>query len=116
MKRILIIICSSVFLLALAGCLSSPRQGFVFTATHHHVTDQSTGAHLTSASIEKNGESCAYGSWLFGAGAIFYGGGGASVEKSMKKSGITKVAVVDRNSLNILGPLFFRECIEVWGE
>lgn len=95
------------------GCVSSPLVG-LFVYSKHHVYSQTRGNQLSSANIEKMGESCSHTS-LFAYLFLFYYGSGGSVEEAKEKAGITKVAVIDRTSL-VIGPLYYRDCIQVWGE
>ena len=81
--------------------------------TSQHVYGFSNQSSLSSVKIEKSGESCSYSSIL--VSAFFYGPGN-SIEEAKKKAGITKIAVVDRSSMSIVGPFLYEECTIVWGE
>ncbi|MEM7183679.1 MAG: TRL domain-containing protein [Spirochaetota bacterium] len=102
-----------LFIVTMQSCVSSPLLG-LFVYTKQHVYHQSNGGQLSSAKIEKSGESCSHSS-AFGYLFLFYYGAGGSIEQAKEKAGITKVAVIDRSSLAI-GPLYYRDCILVWGE
>ena len=114
MKKIITILSLSALSLATWSCISSPMQGFLFTSTNHHIYSGSAGSQLSSASILKSGKSCSFGSFPFLT--LFYYGGGGSIREAAKAGGIKKIAVVDRSSMNIIGPIFYRECVVVWGE
>jgi hypothetical protein len=58
-------------------------------------------------------KSCSYNSIVF---AFFYHGKVATVESVAREGKITKIGVVDYSSFNILGPLFYSNCIIVWGD
>ncbi len=100
-----------IFLFSLFSC-STPFPSLL-GLTSQHVYGFSNQSSLSSGKIEKSGESCSYSS-IFVTG-LFYGKGN-SVEEARKKAGITKIAVIDRSSLNIVGPFFYEECTIVWGE
>lgn len=87
--------------------------GFI-TITTQHVYGNSQGSQISSAKVMRSGESCSLSSAFF-INFFFYGKGG-SIEDAAKKAEITKIAVVDRSSLNIFGKVFYRDCIVVWGE
>ena len=81
--------------------------------TEQHVGNRTTGSGLTDASIVKKGEACSWSALYLN---YVWWGPGESVEDAKKDGNITKVAVIDRSSLNVLGYLFFRDCVVVWGE
>ncbi|MDF3818616.1 TRL domain-containing protein [Leptospira sp. 96542] len=110
-KFYLIISVFSIFLIN--NCVSSPFPSAVFLNTTQHVMGDTKGLVLTSAKIQKSGKSCSMSGFLTN---IFYYGNGNSIEDAMKNGEITKISLIDRNSLSILGFLFYRECIVVWGE
>lgn len=99
----------------LIGCLTSPVQGILFTGTTHHVIGQSAGNQIGPGRILRKGESCSASTWLFSINFFYYGGGG-SIAEAAREAGITKIAVIDKTSTNILGPLYYQECVVVWGE
>lgn len=112
LKKSFLIVLLVLSLLSIPGCLSAPLQGGLFTFTNQHVYG-THGSQIGSAQVDKKGESCSW-SILF-IRDIFYGTG-RNVSEAMTEGGITKIAVVDRKSLSILGPLFYMECMEVYGE
>lgn len=85
----------------------------IFNGTTQHVYTNTPGGQLTSAKVVKSGQSCSF--TFFPAYLFFYGIGGG-IEDAKKDGGISKVAVVDRKSTSFLGPIFNRECVQVWGE
>ena len=102
-----------ISILFLQNCVSSPLVG-LFVYSKQHVYNQVRGSQVTSHSIVKMGESCSF-SGAFGYLFLFYYGTGGSIEQAKEKAGITKVATIDRSSL-LIGPLYYRDCIQVWGE
>ena len=88
-------------------------QSYLFTNTTQHVNGDVTGNQITSAKILKSGKSCAASGLFIN---IFYYGSGNSIEEAAKNAGITKIALVDRDSINVLYNLFYKECVIVWGE
>ncbi|MCE9500031.1 MAG: TRL-like family protein [Leptospira sp.] len=111
MKKILFY---SVFILGFvffANC-STPVPSLILNVTEQHVYNSQDGQ-LTSAKVLKTGRSC---SWTFFPIFLFYYGMGGSIEEAKKEGGITKVAVVDRESVNFLGIVVNKECVIVWGE
>ncbi len=95
------------------NCVSSPMQSFLFTSTTQHLNGDVSGNQITSAKILKSGKSCAVSGFLIN---IFYYGSGNSIEEAAKNAGITKIALVDRDSFTVLFNLFYKECVIVWGE
>ncbi|GBF50028.1 TRL-like family protein [Leptospira ryugenii] len=95
------------------NCLSAPMQSLLFTSTSQNVNGDVTGNQITSARILKSGKSCASSGLLIN---LFYYGSGNSIEEAAKNAGITKIALVDRDSFNVLYNLFYKECVIVWGE
>ncbi len=110
MRKLLLILILPVGLLA--GCISSPLQGWLVTYTANHSPQLDKGS-ISSASITKKGESCSWGSYLWNA---FYYGGGGNVKEAADSAGIKKVAVVDRRSFSMLFHFVYRECVLVYGE
>jgi hypothetical protein len=109
-------IMESMFLISilfLQNCVSSPLIGF-FVYSKQHVYNQVRGSQVTSNSIVKMGESCSF-SGALGYLFLFYYGTGGSIEQAKEKAGITKIATIDRSSL-VIGPFYYRDCIQVWGE
>ncbi|MCE9599472.1 MAG: TRL-like family protein [Spirochaetia bacterium] len=94
------------------GCLSAPLQGIAFTYSTSNVHDRG-GSIPTSASVKKSGKDCLYGIPIVG---WFWNGPSQSIQKAAAEAGISKIAVVDHNSLNVFGRFFYRECVVVWGE
>lgn len=110
MKKIILSIGLVVFALFIQAC-SSPMQGVLYSSTSQYVTQN--GSQIASAKILKSGKSCSVSGFLIN---LFFYGSGGSIEEAKANGGITKIAVVDYTSLNILTILFYRECIVVWGE
>lgn len=115
MRKTIILTALAVALSTLAGCLSSPMQAILYTGTKHTLHDRSPGSVLSDASPVKRGESCSASTYLFSVAFVFYGTGG-SIEEAAKSGGIKKIATVERSSMSVLGPIFYRECVVVWGE
>ncbi len=88
-------------------------QSLLFTNATQHVNGDVTGNQITSAKILKSGKSCAVSGLILN---IFYFGSGNSIEEAAKNAGITKIALVDRDSVNVLYNLYYKECVIVWGE
>lgn len=110
-KRINLIILA-ITLAFLTSC-STVIPSVIFNGTTQHVYTNTPGGQLTSAKVEKSGQSCSF--TFFPAYLFFYGVGGG-IEEAKKEGGISKVAVVDRKSASLFGVIFNRECVMVWGE
>jgi hypothetical protein len=110
-QLILIICVSTTFF---SSCISSPVGGVIFTSTNHHISGYETSGNLLGdGKIEKMGLSCRWG--LFPFTFLIYHPKDANLAEALEKGGINKIGAVDRKSLSILG-IFYRECVEVWGE
>lgn len=104
-----------ISLFSIVNCTSSPMPGALFSKTSQHIYGVSSGgSQVRSNRVVRSGKSCSIGSWFLLAYA-YYGGGG-SVEEAMKDGGISRIAVIDRESLCLFYGLFFQECTVVWGE
>ncbi|WCL47762.1 TRL domain-containing protein [Leptospira sp. GIMC2001] len=114
-KRFSILFIIVIFNLFLLQCTSSPMHGVLYNNTKHHVFPLSSGVRqLTSHSILTSGKSCSVGSSILFS--FFYYGGGASIEEAAQNGSISKIAVVDRESISLIYGIFYQECIIVWGE
>ncbi|MCE9500148.1 MAG: TRL-like family protein [Leptospira sp.] len=103
-----------LFIIIYMSC-STVHPGILFSVTGQHIEHRSAGSQLSSAKVLKSGESCSMSSWLFDIFLLYYGSGGSIAEAKLNGK-INKIAVIDRKSLQILGPVFYRECVIVWGE
>ena len=108
------ILVASMILLSQSACLSSPLQGLIFTDTTHYMTSLSSGGQIGEGNVVRRGESCSWTSNFYVC--LFYFGGGGSTEEAVKMAGITKIAAVDRKSFSVLGGIYRKECVVVWGE
>lgn len=95
------------------GCTTTISPGFIYNQTEEHVYDRSRGSQLGSGRILKIGEDCVYGSILGISGLV---SDSASVEIASYNAGITKIGSIDYKSISILGHIFFRHCVVVFGE
>lgn len=102
-----------LFAVFVCSCTSSPEPGWIYTRNKYHLSADPTGKTITSARIRKKGESCTFGSALFYFG---YYGQQISLKETLLKSGINKVALVDRSTESYLMGLVYFDCLEVWGE
>lgn len=95
---------------------SAPFQTLIST-TSQHVYDASNGSSINSGTVSKQSKSC---SWSMPIVNIFYYGKAKGISGAVEEAGITKIASVDRKSVNILdfGAINFYnvECIIVTGE
>jgi hypothetical protein len=105
---IVVILCVS-----LSSCITTISPGILFNNTAEHVYKEKSTSQLGSGRIMKMEKSCSYNSIVF---AIFYHGKVSTVESVAREGNITKIGVVDYSSFNILGPLFYSNCIIVWGD
>jgi TRL-like protein family len=112
--RLISIIVLVAALLGQTGCTSGVFHGYFLTGTSQNLHN-SPGSTIGPGRIQKKGESCSYGSWLFGIAQLFYFGGGNSIQLAAANGGITRIGVVDRSSLTVLA-IFYRDCVIVWGE
>ena len=109
--------CLAIFILLIvvnfSSCITTISPGIIFNNTAEHVYKDRTTSQLGSGRIMKMEKSCTYNSIVF---AFFYHGKVASAASIAREGGITKIGVVDYSSFNILGPLFYSNCIIVWGD
>ncbi|WP_061224337.1 TRL domain-containing protein [Leptospira weilii] len=112
MKKFISLIVISLAAFVVSNCATSIFPALIFNSSNYHVSGNPTGG-PTDAKIVKSGKSCHYFSIVI---AYFYGGGEGSIAEAMKDGQITKVAVVDKDTFGILGPIFSRECVLVYGE
>lgn len=96
-----------------SSCITTISPGILFNNTAEHVYKDRSTSQLGSGRIMKMEKSCSYNSIVF---AFLYHGKVASVEAVAREGNITKIAVVDYSSFNILGSLFYSNCIIVWGD
>lgn len=114
LKKIFLTLILAATALSFTGCNSSPSASWLFTYTKQHLSGKSAGQQLSSAPLgSKVGKDCSFGSYFF---AFFFYGGGASIQEAAQSAGITRIAVADRESLNILWTVFYRECVIVYGD
>lgn len=115
MRNLVKIILLCACALTVMSCVSSA----IYQPLLGHSTQQAAhgqvGSSIGPGRILKRGESCSTSSYLFAIAFVWYGAGN-SVSKAMQNGGITKVGVIDRSSTTILGPIFYRDCVVVWGE
>ncbi|MBK9501792.1 MAG: TRL-like family protein [Leptospiraceae bacterium] len=109
MRKIIVLL----LLMNLSSCITTISPGIIFNNTAEHVYRDRTTSQLGSGRIIKMEKSCTYNSIVF---AFFYHGKVASAASVAREGGITKIGVVDYSSFNILGPLFYSNCIIVWGD
>ena len=109
--------CLAIFILLIvvnfSSCITTISPGIIFNNTAEHVYKDRTTSQLGSGRIMKMEKSCTYNSIVF---AFFYHGKVASAASIAREGGITKIGVVDYSSFNILSPLFYSNCIIVWGD
>ncbi|TGL78713.1 TRL domain-containing protein [Leptospira yasudae] len=112
MKKIINLAIISVAILAISNCATSVFPALLFNSSGYHESGTPVEG-PTDAKILKSGKSCNNYSLL---NYLFYSGGEGSIADAMKNGGITKVAVVDKSTFGILGPVFSQECVVVFGE
>lgn len=95
------------------SCISSPMHSLFFNSTTQNLNGEVASNTLTSANILKSGKSCSVSGAIV---KLFFYGAGNSIEEAAKHGGITKIAVIDRESFSVLGDLYYKECVIVWGE
>lgn len=108
----------ALLVLILAGIVQcstySPYQPLIFGVSSQTIHGVSNGGIIGPGKVMKQGESCSYNVlWVFKA--LFSVPGGSIADASVA-GGISKIAVVDRSSFNILVGAFSKECVVVWGE
>ncbi|WP_061235715.1 TRL domain-containing protein [Leptospira weilii] len=113
MKKFISLIVISLAAFVVSNCATSIFPAAIFNSSSYHVSGNPTGG-PTDVKILKSGKSCNHYSlfllWFY------YSGGEGSIAEAMKDGQITKVAVVDKDTFGILGPIFSRECVVVYGE
>lgn len=102
-----------ILIFSLSSCITTISPGLLFNNTAEHVYKDRSSSQLGSGRILKMEKSCSYNSIVF---AFFYHGKVATAESVAREGKITKIGVVDYSSFNILGPLFYSNCIIVWGD
>lgn len=120
MKRILNIqklaIISLLFSgILLSGCIATSEPALLFSYNTQHLLSKTNGNMISSAKILRKGESCTYAISLFYYSATFRGPKN-SVADIAQEFDIQKIAVVDYSSFSFLGPIFYKNCVVVWGE
>ncbi|WP_082280901.1 TRL domain-containing protein [Leptospira kirschneri] len=113
MKKFISLIVISLAAFVVSNCATSIFPAAIFNSSSYHVSGNSTGG-PTDVKIVKSGKSCNHYSifilWSY------YSGGEGSIAEAMKDGQITKVATVDKSTFGILGPIFSKECVVVYGE
>ncbi|RHX77744.1 TRL domain-containing protein [Leptospira yasudae] len=112
MKKFINLAIISIATLVLSNCATSVFPALIFNSSSYHESGTPTQG-PTDAKIVKSGKSCNNYSLL---NYLFYAGGEGSIADAMKDGQIKKVAVIDKSTLGILGPVFSRECVVVFGE
>ncbi|BDA79934.1 hypothetical protein LPTSP3_g28640 [Leptospira kobayashii] len=115
MKNTFILAIIGFVFIGLVGCTHISEAGLIITASTEHLASPGHQNNLGSGKVVKSGESCNYATWFLNYNTIFHGPKN-SINDIAASAGIQKIAVVDHSSFNILGPLFYRNCIIVWGE
>ncbi|MBM9575963.1 hypothetical protein JWG45_02245 [Leptospira sp. 201903070] len=120
MKRIfrnkIFFLATATFLsLLFAHCTATSEPALLISYNTQHILSKSNGSLISSAKIVKKGESCSYAVSLFYYNSM-YRGPKNSVTEIAKEFGIEKIAVVDYASFSFLGPVFYKNCVVVWGE
>ncbi|MBW0435517.1 TRL domain-containing protein [Leptospira yasudae] len=113
-QKIAILFCI-VSAASFTGCISTSEPAAVFSYNTQHLLSKTNGNMISSAKILKKGESCAYAISLFYYSTT-YRGPKNSVADIAKEFNIEKIAVVDYSSFSFLGPIFYKNCVVVWGE
>ncbi|EMN49229.1 TRL-like family protein [Leptospira interrogans str. L1207] len=108
MKKFITLILISLAAFVVSNCATSIFPALIFNSSNYHVSGSPT-----DVKIVKSGKSCHYFSIVL---AYFYGGGEGSIAEAMKDGQITKVATVDKSTFGILGPIFSKEYVVVYGE
>ncbi len=107
--------CFAFFLLQYSNCTATSEPALLFSYNTQHLLSKSNGTLISSARVLKKGESCAYAISFFHYNTA-YRGPKNSVAEIAKEFGIEKIAVVDYTSFSFLGPIFYKNCVVVWGE
>ncbi|MBM9501374.1 hypothetical protein JWG44_14045 [Leptospira sp. 201903071] len=102
-------------ILQFSNCIATSEPALLVSYNTQHLLSKSNGSLISSARVLKKGESCAYAISLFYYNSM-YRGPKNSVTEIAKEFGIEKIAVVDYASFSFLGPVFYKNCVVVWGE
>lgn len=100
-------------LINLSSCITTLSPGFFYNNTAEHVYLNRSTSQLGSGRILKMEKTCTYSSIFL---EPFYHGKHTNASTVVKKAGINKIGVIDYSSFSILGPLYYSNCIIVWGE
>ncbi|MCC5815788.1 MAG: TRL-like family protein [Leptospira sp.] len=110
--------------LPLLNCMgnytSSPHSPILFSKTSQNINETFSSGdfhyRIGNASILKKGKACYKSVPILNY--LIYDSEDRTIEKAMKDGGITKVAIVDRESMYFLVTytIFSKECIVVYGE
>ncbi|WP_411821649.1 TRL domain-containing protein [Leptospira sp. 'Mane'] len=115
MKKGFILTFIGLILISAVGCTHISEAGVLITASTEHLATPGHQNNLGNGKVVKSGESCNYATWALNYNLIFHGPKN-SINDIAVAAGIQKIAVVDHSSFNILGPVFYKNCIIVWGE
>ncbi|AOP34601.1 hypothetical protein A0128_12530 [Leptospira tipperaryensis] len=107
--------CSAFLILHFSNCIATSEPALLFSYNTQHILSKSNGSLISSARVLKKGESCSYAISLFYYNTT-YRGPKNSVTEIAKDFGIEKIAVVDYATFSFLGPVFYKNCVVVWGE
>jgi hypothetical protein len=100
-------------LLFLVNCISTYSPGFLFNSTEEHVYKNKSFSSLGTGQIQKKIESCTYHSIII---QPLLHVRPSSLDSLLKEHRIYKMGVVDYSSFSVLGPLYYKNCIIIWGE
>jgi hypothetical protein len=112
MNRNLLLLIPS-FLFSFTSCITTLSPGLFYNNTAEHVYKDRSISQLGAGRIIKMEKSCTYNSILF---TPFYQGKHTNAAEVAREAGITKIGVIDYSSFSILGPLYYSNCIIIWGD
>ncbi len=102
-----------LLLFTFTHCTTTIVPGILFSSTTEHVHLAGVNTTLGSGKIIDKVEVCKYSSVAL---HFFYYANLVNPYKIAQDSKIRKIGVIDYSSVNILGPLFYKTCIIIWGE
>ena len=94
-------------------CISTFAPGIIFNSTEEHVPTKQGLSLLGSGYVSKRIESCTYHSIFL---QPFINVRPSTLESLLRENKVHRIAVIDRSSYSFLGPLYYKNCIILWGE
>lgn len=99
--------------LVLVNCITTISPGILVNNTTEHIYPDGAKSQIGTGRIERKVESCSYSTVFV---YPFMNARVIGISEIMKENNLKKIGVIDYSSFSFLGPLFFGNCIIIWGE